>query len=284
VNYKTLLVHMKLGSDNRGLLEVAGDLAGRFEAHVIGVAVSQPMPPLYPAMQTTYGAGMPSEDIVEVDRNATERRIAEVEQSFRAALQGRAASLEWRSTITRNSRSQYVARQARAADLVVTTPICAGMAVEPSQKMNVGDIVLYAGRPVLLVPPGTERLNLDTAVIGWKDTRESRRALADALPLLQLAKRVVIVEIAARQDISDARRHVGDVTAWLKRHGISAVEARFEGFKGLEAEQLDALARDCEAGLFVAGAYGHTRLREWIVGGVTMDLLLQPKRPTLVSH
>jgi nucleotide-binding universal stress UspA family protein len=283
VNYKTLLLHLRLGSDNQGLLEITGELAARFGSHVIGVAVSQPMPALFPAMQTTYGAGMPSEDILETDRNVTERQIDEAEQIFRNALKGKAASLEWRSTITKNSRSHYVARQARAADLVITSPLHPKAVVDQSQKVNIGDIVMYTGRPVLLVPSDARHLDFSTAVIGFKDTRESRRALADAVPFLALAKKVVIVEIAARQDLDDARRHVGDVTAWLQRHGIAS-EARFENFKGVEAEQLETIAGEYNAGLLVAGAYGHTRIREWIIGGVTMDLLLQPKRPTLVSH
>jgi nucleotide-binding universal stress UspA family protein len=283
VDYKTLLLHLRLCGDNQGLLEIAGDLASRFKSHVIGVAVAQPMPALFPAMQTTYGAGMPSEDIVETDRNVTEQRIDQTEKTFRAALEGRAASLEWRSTITNNSRSHYVARQARAADLVISMPLHPKAVVDQSQQVNVGDIVMYTGRPVLLVPAAAQHLDLGTAVVGFKDTRETRRALADALPLLKLTGRVVIVEIAARQDQPDAQRHVADAIAWLKRHGIAA-EARIENFKGVDADQLEAIAQDYNAGLLVAGAYGHTRLREWIVGGVTMDLLLQPRRVTLVSH
>jgi nucleotide-binding universal stress UspA family protein len=283
VDYKTLLLHLRLCGDNQGLMEIAGDLASRFKSHVIGVAVAQPMPALFPAMQTTYGAGMPSEDIVETDRTVTEQRIDQAEKAFRAALEGRAASLEWRSTITNNSRSHYVARQARAADLVVSMPLHPKAVVDQSQKVNVGDIVLYTGRPVLLVPATAQHLDLSTAVVGFKDTRETRRALADALPLLKLAGRVVIVEIAARQDQPDAQRHVADAIAWLNRHGIAA-EARIENFRGVDSDQLEAIAQECNAGLLVAGAYGHTRLREWIVGGVTMDLLLQPKRVTLVSH
>jgi nucleotide-binding universal stress UspA family protein len=283
VDYKTLLLHLRLCGDNQGLLEIAGDLAARFGSHVIGVAVAQPMPALFPAMQTAYGAGMPSEDIVETDRTVTEQRIDQAEKAFRDALKGRAASLEWRSTITNNSRSHYVARQARAADLVISMPLHPKAVVDQSQKVNVGDIVMYTGRPVLLVPPGSQQLDLSTAVVGFKDTRETRRALADALPLLKQAGRVVIVEIAARQDQPDAQRHVADAIAWLNRHGIAA-EARIENFKGVDADQLETIAQEYKAGLLVAGAYGHTRLREWIVGGVTMDLLLQPKRPTLVSH
>jgi len=279
--YKTILVHLKLGAANDTLLKITGELAQRFRSRIIGVVVSQPLPELYPAMQTAYGNGLTGEDISDTDRKVTDRRIHEAEQEFRTALRG--YDLEWRSTVTKNSRSEYVARQCRSADLLITSPVYDGRFVDQSQKLSIGDIVLHAGRPVLLIPPDTEHLDLDCAVVGWKDTREARRAAADSLPLLAFAKRVVVAEITARQDIADSKRHVEEVVGWLRAHDVAA-EARIESYKGVESGQLDFIARECGAGLFVAGAYGHTRFREWVIGGVTMDLLLHPKRPTLVSH
>jgi len=283
VGYSTLLVHLKLGATNEGLLQIAGDLAERFDAHVIGVAVSKLISSVYLEMLPQYTAQTEGEDLTESDRRITERMFAEAEQQFRAALQSRARSVEWRATMTRNSRSHYVARQARAADILLTSPVFDGPFADPRQELSVGDIVLYAGRPVLLIPPDTQHLNVDSVMIGWKDTRESRRAVTDALSLLKLARQVTIVEITAAQDLPDAKRHVNDVIGWLQRHGIAA-EPRLETFKGMECVQLDSIAQEIGAGLFVAGSYGHTRLREWVIGGVTKDLLLHPRRPTLISH
>jgi nucleotide-binding universal stress UspA family protein len=281
--YESLLVHLRLGSANEGLLRITAELAERFHAHVIGVAVCKPLPEIYPAMQTAYGNGIACEDITETDRKVTNNRIAEMEERFRAALAGHATGVEWRSTITRNSRSEYVARQARAADLVITSPVFDGRTADQSQKLSIGDIVLRAGRPVLLIPPETQQLCLDTALVGWKDTREARRALSDALPLLKFAKTTTVVEITAAQDIPDAKRHINDVIAWLKRHGIAA-QSRIDSYKNADTVQLAAIAEEVGAGFCVAGAFGHTRVREWVIGGVTMDLLLHPRRPTLVSH
>ena len=283
MTYETLMVHLKLGTDNDAVLRITGDLAERFGATVIGVAVCQPIPEIYPAIQAAYGNGIACEDITETDRKLTSDRFSQLEASFRSALARRAPALEWRTTITKNSRSQYIARQLRAADLLVCSPVFDNRTTDQSQKLSIGDIVMRAGRPILLVPPETGRLDLDSAVVAFKSTRESCRAVADALPLLAFAKRITVVEIAPPQELADAKRHVGDVAAWLKRHGLAA-EARAETQKGVDSFQLDAIAQECGAGLFVAGAYGHTRLREWVIGSVTIDLLLHPRRLTLVSH
>jgi nucleotide-binding universal stress UspA family protein len=283
MRYSTLLVHLKLGASNQDLLKITGDLAERFDADVIGVAVCKETSQAYLTMLPQYSVQGGDEDLVTIDRKLTEKMIVEAEQQFRDALQGRSRSLSWRSTITSNSRSQYVARQARAADILITSPVFDGPFVDQRQELSVGDIVLYAGRPVLLVPPNIPSLNLDSILIGWKDTRESRRAIADALPLLALAKRVTVVEIATARDVPDAQRHVAEVIGWLQRHKIAA-EPRVESFVKAEWNQLESIAKENDAGLFVAGAYGHTRLREWVIGGVTEDLLLHPHRPTLISH
>ncbi len=283
MRYSTLLVHLKLGVSNEGLLKITGNLAERFNAEVIGVAVCKEASQAYLTMLPQYTVQGADEDLVTIDRRLTENLILDAEQQFRAALQNRARSLHWRSTITSNSRSQYVARQARAADILITSPVFDGPFVDQRQELSVGDIVMYAGRPVLLVPPGIQSANLDTVMVGWKDTRESRRAVADALPLLALAKQVVVVEIASARDLPDAKRHVTEVIGWLQSHEIAAT-MRVEAFQKAEWNQLEGIAREIGAGLFVAGAYGHTRLREWMIGGVTEDLLLHPRRPTLISH
>ena len=92
-----------------------------------------------------------------------------------------------------------------------------------------------------------------------------------------------MVEIAADVEMADARDHLEDVVMWLKRHGVGANSLTVPA-TGDDAAQLDAIARDKDAGLLVAGAYGHNRLREWVLGGVTRDLLLRPRRCSLVSH
>ena len=98
-----------------------------------------------------------------------------------------------------------------------------------------------------------------------------------------LADRVTVVEIAACDNLADARGRTEDVADWLARHGVAAA-ARAVVAANDEPTGLGDVAKELDAGLLVGGAYGHTRLREWVLGGVTRDLLLQPARCSLVSH
>ena len=208
--------------------------------------------------------------------------MKEAEEQFRNALQSRAAALEWRSTSDYASLSDYLAHEARSVDLVITG-IASGDLFDASRALNTSDLVMQAGRPVLLVPTVVDRLKLERVVVAWKDTRETRRAISDALPLLKVATEVTIVEIASEERMAAAREHLGDVVGWLKRHGIESTPMVAPSSRD-DATELYALARDKRADVIVAGAYGHSRLREWALGGVTRDLLLRADRCTLVSH
>jgi nucleotide-binding universal stress UspA family protein len=145
------------------------------------------------------------------------------------------------------------------------------------------EFVMQVGRPVFIVPRSIKETKLERVVVAWKDTRETRRAAYDALPILKMAAHVSVVEIATGDGLADARLHVQDVVAWFKRHGIAA-EAVTSNSTGDDAEQLRFVAEERNADVIVAGAYGHGRLREWVLGGVTKDLLLRAERCSLVSH
>src|ERR1700681_1317956 len=110
---------------------------------------------------------------------------------------------------------------ARSADLVIMG-VASGALADASRRVKTGDLVMQVGRPVLIVPAAADKLKLERVVIGWKDTRETRRAIFDALPLLKQAVHVAIVEIAAEEELAAARTHLDDVVNWLKRHGVAA--------------------------------------------------------------
>ena len=144
---------------------------------------------------------------------------------------------------------------------------------------------MQAGRPLLVVPDRVSWLDLRSVLVAWKDTPEARRAVADALPMLRKAKEVSIVEIPERDDDrSVAAASVTDVAAWLGRHGVTATARVSEAGAGTAAAQLEKVAGDVGAGLIVAGAYGHSRFRELILGGVTQYLVTQSARCVLLSH
>jgi nucleotide-binding universal stress UspA family protein len=134
------------------------------------------------------------------------------------------------------------------------------------------------------VPAAVKSLVADHVVIGWKDTREARRAVKDALPFLHQAKRVTVVEVCKKDEMDIARHHVVDVVRYLAQHKIKA-ESRVEiQAQGSGADQIITLAEDEGADLMVTGAYGHSRLNEWIFGGMTRDLLTSSPICCLMSH
>jgi nucleotide-binding universal stress UspA family protein len=276
VTYTTLMVHLKAGEPNAGVLRVSGQLAERFDATVIGIAARQPL-------QLLYDNGFGSTDVITQDLREVEKALEAAEAEFRAALHGRAKSLEWRSSITIAPLAEYLAHEARAADLLLSGPNSPHSPLYRPRYVDLGSLLMQSGRPLLIVPDVMDRLKVRRMVVAWKDKREARRAVADALPLLNLAGQVTVVEIASKLDMAAATARVADVAAWLGRHGIAAEPMAAPAAQD-DAERLAAIADVYQADLIVAGAYGHSQVREAFLGGVTRDLLLRSERCAFLSH
>lgn len=274
MTYSTLLTHLELDGANDAVCAVSARLANVMGADVIGVAACQPL--------RSY-IELPAGEAIEMYRIETVQEMKAAEAHFRAALRGKAKNVEWRSDVTWRDLADYIAAQSRAADLIVTAPAINSDLLDTTRRTDIGALVMAAGRPVLIVPPETRGLDLKSAVIACKDTPETRRAVLDALPLLKLAEQVAIVEIAPKADIPGAFARVRDVAGWLERHEIEA-EVLVQQTKGRDVDSLYRVLEDRHCDLVVAGAYGHSRLREWSFGGVTMDLLVSPDRCALLSH
>jgi nucleotide-binding universal stress UspA family protein len=143
---------------------------------------------------------------------------------------------------------------------------------------------MQAGRPVLVVPDSCNWLDLRTVLVAWKDTAEARRAVADGLPMLRKATDVIIVEIVEDPATrAAALSRVGDVAEWLSRHGVSA-STLVPDECGEAGPQFERIASEVGAAIIIAGAYGHSRIREWIFGGVTRRLISPSRRCSLLSH
>ena len=274
MTFRNLMVRLNPAADNGPLLSLTAELAARLEARVIGIAASCP----YPASYSDSLAAVTAEAIAEV-RGIIAASMQACEAQFRAAMKGRVKDAEWRSTVSANSVPAYLVQEARAADLV----ILAHDETSGSSYAGAGELAVRAGRPVLVVPKTLSSLRLRSAVIAWKDEREARRAVVDALPLLKLAEKCTIVEITSLDGVGPCRQRLEDVAGWLASHGVSS-EVAPVGVGGSHnlflADELRRLAPD----LVVAGAYGHNRLAEWVFGGVTRDILLQPEFCVLMSH
>jgi nucleotide-binding universal stress UspA family protein len=274
--YQTILVHIKLSHTNTGLLNVVTELADRFGSRVVGVVACQPIPIVY------CDVPMPPA-LMDEDHDEIAREMALAEAEFRGAFYGKPNALEWRTSIELEPTANFVATASRCADLVVTSAVSYDPR-DTARRENPVQIVMQTGRPVLLVPREAQGLKLDRMTIAWKDTREARRAVADALPLLKTATHVSILHLAPERDREAAVASMNDVASWLDRHGIVADVIFSPTAQGDDAYQLNACLENNRTDVVIAGAYGHSRLREWVFGGVTRDLTLHAGYSSLLSH
>ena len=275
MDYKTVMVGLALDRPNDACLAVAGDIAERFGARIVGVAASDLRPPMY------FAEGDFAQKLLDEEAAAIQKRLSELEAEFRASVEKRATSVAWRSA--RALPVPYMLQQARAADIIVVGART-GTMVDPYAAPDPSDLVMQAGRPLIVVPSTVEWLDLRSVLVAWKDVREARRAVFDALPILAAAKEVTIAEIPEQDGRrAEALAHVADVAAWLRSHGITANTVVPEKAGGVTG-QLENIAANIGAGAVIAGAYGHSRLREWVLSGVTRHLATESRRCAFLSR
>jgi len=273
--FSTLLACMRIDRPNADLLSVVSDTSERFGSFVIGLVAKQ-------ASAHVHSRGAGPFEPQEHDLRAFIERASAAEAEFRGSL-SKVGKLEWRPQLTFGPVSEHIANEARSADLVVAPIDDQDWSFLPSGQTQLGDLLLRLGRPVLAVPSGASGFELNEVLVCWKDSREARRAIADALPMLRASKRVHVVEIVGAEGVDASRRRLDSVGDWLARNGVES-HCSAEVSTGPEARHLAATARDLRADLIVAGAFGHSRLREWAFGGVTKDLLLHADCCVLASH
>jgi len=261
VSYKSILVSIDIDDPSTALIKLAADLARRFDARLIGCSSADLVPPMVTIEGMVVDTGM-----IERQRLDIEARLEQLEEKF-TELSGPGLALEWRSDLTAPSRMAI--RLARMADLVVTGSPEGAKASDAFRALDLGDLLMHAGRPVLIAAANAEHLLARKALVAWKDTSEARRAVADAVPLLVDADEVVVATVAMDASVSE-HQSLADVTAYLKQHGVKArSEILVEKH---DTAALVEFAATMHADLVVAGAYGHSRLRELIFGGVTRSL------------
>lgn len=259
----TVMVSVDLGIGTQARVAAAAALAARFSSLLVGVAACPPM------------AESDGQHMFERDEDPSIQCLEDAERVFRKSAMGPS---DWRCGV--DEPDAFLVDQARCADLVVVGR--RGESDPSGGRMGVcpGTIAVLAGRPVLVVPARERRDSMRRVLVAWKDTPESRRALADSLPFLKDADEVVVLTVGEKA----ANAGLRDVCGHLERHGVSAVpvhEACGRGSVGQRiVEQAEARAMD----LIVSGAYGHSRIREWAFGGVTRELLRYTPCPCLLSR
>ena len=275
MTYRSILVHLDESPRCAARVALAATLAKAHGSHLLGLAptgvVSLPAE-LQPKQFAAAGAAR--EQMLQRAADLVSRFNEQVAPLGLSSHEGR---------VHDDDSLSAVLQHASAADLVVLgqndpkhfTPLVSWDF--PQQ------VFLHAGRPVLVVPYAGEFKTVgEQVVVAWYDSREAARALADALPILRRAQQVSVLGFVHPREAGSAQPLEG-VGAWLQRHGIQATLKR-------EVTELDVgnalLSRACDLGadLIVMGGYGHTRVTELVVGGVTRSVLAQMTVPVLVSH
>jgi nucleotide-binding universal stress UspA family protein len=268
----TIMVSVESNPASKVRIRLAAQLAARFKSLLIGVAG-------WPLLKHGHGKLSEAEFPSAGSADLVSKELKNLGEQFRNIAGEITDRIEWRASM--GFPREVIAAEARAADLVVI-----GQGMLPgdiAHTYDPGTIILAAGRPVLVIPPETDRLECSKVLIAWKDTREARRAVHDALPLLQQAKEVAIAVVHSKtSDTNDAQ--IADIVQYLGHHKVSVTQQIANVSYEAEGNILLQLAEQHRVDLIVAGAYGRTRLGEWIFGGVTSDLLRKSRIPCLFSN
>jgi nucleotide-binding universal stress UspA family protein len=276
--FRTIMVHVDGLDGTTVRTRLAATLAKRFDASLIGVAATALRLPLelYDAALGTVALGP---DYTEIDRTAVEAEFSRNKTAFDKATAKDGIETQWHAIFA--DPGAAITAAAAAADLIVLGSgdhTLLGNLNAPSA----GDIVLHIGRPILVVPAKYAGTDVGSSiVVAWKNTPESQRAISDALPFMKRATTVTVLSVSDK-DGADAT--LADAEAFLVRHGIAARTATRLREKLPVEDVILEFAAQQKADLIVAGAYGHTRLREWVFGGVTRTLLDRAPVPFLLSH
>lgn len=173
---------------------------------------------------------------------------------------------------------------ARYADMVLFGP-AESYDHPPIRRETIENILFASGRPVLVMPSGHDLRALDHVAIGWNATREATHALRDATAYAPPGAKVDVIILDGKPSTTGHGSEPGaDIAHHLARHGFSATVVAIEGGERTDAEALVAIAQERGANVLALGAYGRSRLREMILGGVTRDLLAGAPIPLLFSH
>ena len=279
MTYKTLIVHVDNSKHCDKRLDVAIRLSRKFDAHLTGV-YALPDPYVGPYMTDGYVPLPIMEQQVERGLELADQ----AETMFNTVVQKAGINAQWEST------------HGHPGDVISQHSLCADLAIlgQPDPDDSVGylnpdlpaEVTLASGRPVLIVPYIGIRQSLGKNImVAWNTTRESTRAVNDALPILRLADKVSVMAVdPAREDPEHNDIPGADIALHLARHGVNA-EAMRAFSKELEvAHVILSRIADIGADMLVMGAYGHSRMRELIMGGATREILRHMTVPVLMSH
>jgi nucleotide-binding universal stress UspA family protein len=273
---KDIVVNLGLGERDPAT-EYAASVAEAFGAHVLGVAVSYE-----PVIPGTLLGGIPPE-IIESQRAEADKKSRAAIARFEQAVKRTGVSAETRIiSASIAGAADQIGRIGRRYDLVVVG--------QPERQKSLPDevvdesVLFESGRPVVFVPfIHKGGMKIDRIMVCWDGGRAAARAVADALPFLKKAKQVEIVIVSDKPGKKDEIPGA-DLGQHLARHGLKVDVKRITSPDIDVASTILSYAADSSADMIVMGGYGHSRLREFVLGGATRGLLQAMTVPVLMSH
>jgi nucleotide-binding universal stress UspA family protein len=276
MSYKTILVHVDPGKRSSARVEAAIRLARQFDAHLVALHVLMPFePPGYVAVEMGPA-------IIEAQRAVAANDMARTEAEFTKQVSAAGLrNVEWRTAI--DDPVDAMTLHARYADLIVI-----GQRDASDDSHIPADfperLVLAAGRPVLILPSVGNFATVGKRIlIAWNPSREATRAVTDAIPFLQRADTVHVMAVNPKAGEHGAVAGA-DIGLYLARHGVRVEVKTDHGAEIDVGNELLSRAADLDVDLIVMGGYGHSRLKEWVLGGATRTILESMTAPVLMSH
>jgi nucleotide-binding universal stress UspA family protein len=283
---KDMMVLLDLSEQSKRRLALAGALAGRHGAHLKGLCLAEAIRPIEPLALTAdayaFGTGIvPFLEQIKAERG---RQVAPVEAGLNELLARDGLNGEW--VLADGAPVPASLAHARLADLVIAGQTDPEDGPDRPYVNPVEEILLGSGRPLMVVPRyGAFPTCGETVLVGWTETREATRAVHDALPILAAASSVSVLAIGAEHEgDGEAEVPAAGMAEHLARHGCRAVAAETVTGGLSPADVLLNYASDIGADLIVVGGYGHSRVRELTLGGVTRSLLQHMTVPVLFAH
>lgn len=265
----SILVSLDLSAATAARVRLAARLAERFDATLTGVAARK-LPNPGPGHDLASVQAAYEEEQGRLHGDLTRCRD----------IFGRSSGTGIRTDLLQAEAdpADFLVRQACVADLVVVgrdqDGQSGGLIASP------GAVLMEVGRPVLMTPPGLDQLRAERIVVAWKDAPETRRAVSGALPFLVRAKQVDVVSAGEEARFGGVDR----VSDFLTRHGAQARHHLLGATARSVSDEILHFVVEADADLVIMGAYGRSRLREWLFGGVTRDFMRHAPVCCLMSH
>jgi nucleotide-binding universal stress UspA family protein len=278
MSFKDILVHVDLTVASRTRLQLALTLARRFDARLLGLhVIPEPdVPPYFkPSVVDRIAAIYAKNAKVAADR---------AEAQFRRETKAAAGIVSWQCVA--GDMEQLIAERARFADLLVLGQFDAENPPNISAFLLPAKVVFGSAAPILVVPTAGEFNDVGRhPLIAWDGSREAARAIQDAMPLLEAAEQVSVLAIdPLRQDHMHQGAHTSEVVDHLAHHGVKAEAMEMSSTRKGVTHDLLERASTLGADLVVMGAYGHSPVWEFLVGGTTQELLERTTIPVLMSR